>query len=189
MGHHPTSYQLDSLVATSSATCGPMASSNMGGGSQQQLFLQQQRASTRHIRHTRGQHPEELRTRLFLEAKVRSRVGGAAAQDWPGPERNQSVPVLSGIHRLVLWREALLCAGWGRGHSQCAKAQSRGICAGGAVWRLRPEEGEGGRIEGKEERPPREKLGKQLQKTGVRLGGIFPHRGQLAPPASLSCSH
>lgn len=124
-----------------------------GGGSQQQLFLQQQRASTRHIRHTRGQHPEELRTRLFLEAKVRSRVGGAAAQDWPGPERNQSVPVLSGIHRLVLWREALLCAGWGRGHSQCAKAQSRGICAGGAVWRLRPEEGEGGRIgEGKEER-------------------------------------
>lgn len=84
---------------------------------------------------------------------MRSRVGGAAAQDWPGPERNQSVPVLSGIHRLVLWREALLCAGWGRGHSQCAKAQSRGICAGGAVWRLRPEEGEGGRIgEGKEER-------------------------------------
>lgn len=94
-------YQLDSSIATSSVTRSPVASSNIKGGIPTTAISA---AAGHHITSVTpvgsarpSARQEELRPRLFLEAKVRSRVGGgSAAWDWPGPERNQSVPVFSG---------------------------------------------------------------------------------------------
>lgn len=122
----PTPYQLGSLVATSSMTRGPVASSNIkGAGNPNKSYFCSSRPA-RYIRHTRGwaapARPEELRTRLFLEAKVRSRVGGgAAAWDWPGPERKSVRPCGEGPYCVQ--------AGAKKGHSyHHAQAPSRWSC-------------------------------------------------------------
>jgi hypothetical protein len=82
VGHHPHPFPaglISSYILSNTWSCGFLKHQG-GGQSQQQLFLKQQ-ASTLHPSHpwVGSARPEELRTRLFLEAKVRSRVGGGAA--------------------------------------------------------------------------------------------------------------
>lgn len=99
------------------------------------------------IPHTRGQHPE-LRTRLFLEAKVRSREEDRALPGTGQSQRGVSWSLAS-QDQPVLWRRPTVHR-LGRRAEDMTRAK-----AGGAVRRPRPARGKGqrkgragGRIDG-----------------------------------------